>query len=54
MLMSFRRGSTDNKLRESWIIARGDTLLTPDQLEQTASDFVGPFEQLIAINTDDK
>lgn len=41
--MSFRRGSTDNKLRESWIMARGDTLLTSDQLEQADSDFAGPF-----------
>lgn len=41
--VSFRRGRTDNKLRESWIMARGDTLLTSDQLEQTDSDFAGPF-----------
>lgn len=52
--MSFRRGRTDNKLREIWIKARGDTLLTADQLEATDSGFAGPFEQLIAINTDDK
>lgn len=52
--MSFRRDSTDNKLRESWIIALGDTLPTCDHLEQTDSDFAGPFEQLIAVNTDDK
>lgn len=41
--VSFRRGCTDNKLRESWIMARGDTLLTSDQLQQTDSDFAGPF-----------
>lgn len=35
-------------------MALGDTLPTSDQLEQTDSDFAGPFEQLIAVNTDDK